>query len=168
MEPQKGQLKASRRATCVALAFLLMAGLGWPASAASQRLGTLTIKVTGACNAEGTVGVAVFADRRGFPEDVSHALRAEDASIDSATLSAQVTFSDLPVGSYAISVRHDENKNGRLDRNFLRIPREGYGASNNAAKRRRTPAFDDARFSLDTESQTVEIKLVYWPQRSRQ
>jgi len=36
------------------------------------------------------------------------------------------------VGKYAVSVFHDENSNGKLDTNFLGIPREGVGASNNA------------------------------------
>ena len=45
--------------------------------------------------------------------------------------SAICQFNDIPPGTYAIAVFHDENANGKLDKNFLGIPCEGYGASNN-------------------------------------
>jgi len=36
----------------------------------------------------------------------------------------------IPPGTYAIACYHDENDNGKLDTNFLGIPKEGTGASN--------------------------------------
>jgi len=122
---------------------------------------TLTIKVIGARNAKGKIGVALFQQAAGFPEDTSKAIRAQDVDIDTNTMSAQVVFGDLPEGVYAISVRHDENSNGKLDKNFVGIPKEGYGASNNAAKKRRAPKFDEAKFLLNGTGQTIEIKLIY-------
>jgi len=50
-------------------------------------------------------------------------------------LSAQVAFTDLHDGVYAVSVFHDENENQKLDKDFVGIPKEGYGASNNPKKR---------------------------------
>jgi uncharacterized protein (DUF2141 family) len=47
---------------------------------------------------------------------------------------------------YAVSVFHDENSNGKLDRNLLGIPREGVGASNNAVGHFGPLKFDDAAF----------------------
>jgi len=41
-------------------------------------------------------------------------------------------FPGVAAGTYAVSAFHDENSNGKLDRNFMGIPREGVGASNNA------------------------------------
>jgi uncharacterized protein (DUF2141 family) len=40
-------------------------------------------------------------------------------------------FPGVTPGTYAISVFHDENSNGKLDTNLLGIPREGVSASNN-------------------------------------
>jgi uncharacterized protein (DUF2141 family) len=57
-------------------------------------------------------------------------------------------------------VFHDENGNGKLDRNMVGIPKEGYGASNNPAKKMRAPTFDEAKFSVNSD-QTVEVKLAY-------
>ena len=46
---------------------------------------------------------------------------------------------NLPAGNYAVQVMHDENENNKLDTNFMGMPIEGYGFSNNprrdAAKR---------------------------------
>jgi len=41
-------------------------------------------------------------------------------------------FPGVAPGRYAVSVFHDENSNGKMDTNFIGIPREGVGASNNA------------------------------------
>jgi uncharacterized protein (DUF2141 family) len=121
----------------------------------------LTIKVIDARNAKGKVGVALFREARGFPEDTSKAVRAQDVDIDANTLTAQLVFGDVPQGVYALSVRHDENMNGKLDKNFLGMPTEGDGASNNPTKKLRAPTFDEAKFSLNTTDQTMEIKLIY-------
>ena len=43
-----------------------------------------------------------------------------------------VVFKDLEDGSYAIRYFHDENNNGELDTNFIGIPKEGFGFSNDA------------------------------------
>jgi len=123
--------------------------------------GTLTIKVVGARNANGKIYVALFQNPAGFPEKGSAALRREQADIDRQTLSAQVVFRDVPQGVYAVSVLHDENSNGKLDKNFFGIPEEGYGASNNPGKKMRAPNFDEAKFSMSSPDQTVEINLVY-------
>ena len=41
---------------------------------------------------------------------------------------------DVPAGTYAVAVYQDVNDNGKLDSNFIRIPKEPYGFSNNIEK----------------------------------
>jgi uncharacterized protein (DUF2141 family) len=48
-----------------------------------------------------------------------------------------------------------------MDKNFVGMPKEGYGASNNPKKRKRAPTFDEAKFSLNSTGQTIEITLIY-------
>jgi uncharacterized protein (DUF2141 family) len=43
-----------------------------------------------------------------------------------------ITFTNLKDGNYAIRYFHDENSNKELDTNFLGIPKEGIGFSNDA------------------------------------
>jgi uncharacterized protein (DUF2141 family) len=146
---------------CALLMVMLLPLLLLPAlSAQSVNTGTLTVRVVNARNANGEIRVALFKDAQGFPGDASLAFRTQRAQIDPHTLSATVVFTEIPQGVYAVSVFHDENGNGRLDKNFVGIPKEEYGASNNPAKKMGPPAFDEAKFSLGIQ-QLLEIRLVH-------
>lgn len=70
-----------------------------------------------------------------------------------------VTLKDIPVGVYAISVYHDENDNGNLDTNFLGIPKEDTGCSNNAPARFGPPKWEDAKFEVKNETIIQNINL---------
>lgn len=144
-----------------ALLFLLLWVPFRSLSAQNADTGTLTVRVTGARNNKGKIGVTLFQNAQGFPDDTSKAFRQQSVEIDSKTMSAQLTFKDLPQGTYAVSVLHDENGNGKMDKNFVGIPKEGYGASNNPKKKRRAPTFHESKFSLNSTEQTIEIALIY-------
>jgi uncharacterized protein (DUF2141 family) len=151
------------RLIAVAFSFFLLTTTGSAAPASAQMPGKskLIIKVAGARNAKGKIGVALFQNAVGFPEEAAKAVRQQNLDIDKGRLSTQVVFDNVPPGIYAVSVRHDENMNGKLDKNFLGIPQEGYAASNNPSKKLRAPTFDEAKFALNPTEQTIEIKLIY-------
>jgi uncharacterized protein (DUF2141 family) len=128
--------------------------------AQSSKSVTLTVQIVNARNANGLIRIALFQNDDGFPGDASRALRTQPAKIDPQTLTAQAVFSGIPQGTYAVMIFHDENGNGKLDKNMIGIPKEGYGASNNPAKKMRPPNFDEAKFSL-TPDQSIEVKLIY-------
>jgi uncharacterized protein (DUF2141 family) len=157
----KFSLQASRVvAELVIFGSVLVTALA-PARAQTQDTSTLTVRITGARNTKGQIGVTLFQDAQGFPDDTSKALRQQSVDIDPSTMSAQVTFKDLPQGTFAVSVLHDENGNGKMDKNFMGMPKEGYGASKNPKKQRRAPTFEGAKFSLNAAQQTIDIKLIY-------
>ena len=131
-----------------------------PLPAQSPNSAVFTVRIVNARNANGVVRIALFQSAEGFPGDASKALRTQPAKIDPQTLTAQAVFSVIPQRTYAVMVFHDENGNGKLDKNLVGIPKEGYGASNNPAKKMRPPTFDEAKFSL-TPDQSVEVKLIY-------
>ncbi len=155
------RIKISR----LALSSAVLVFLQWvhfPSLAAQTNdTATLTVRVAGARNTKGKIWVTVFQDAQGFPDDPSKAVRQQSVDIDPNTLSAQVTFKDVPQGTFAVSVLHDENGNGKMDKNFVGMPKEGYGASNNPKKKKRAPTFDEAKFSLNTSEQAIEITLIY-------
>ena len=122
---------------------------------------TLTIQVTGARNSKGRIALALFQSAAGFPGDSSKAIRTEQAEIDAQTRSAQFVLEGIPYGVYAVSIFHDENMNGKLDKNLVGAPKEGYGASKNPRKRMGPPPFDEAKFSVSQPEQSIEIKLIY-------
>jgi uncharacterized protein (DUF2141 family) len=61
-------------------------------------------------------------------------------------------------GSYAIAVFHDTNGDGKLDRNFIGLPSEPYGFSNNVG-RRGPPNFEAARITVKEPSTTIVIPI---------
>lgn len=74
---------------------------------------------------------------------------------------ARCDFEDIPPGTYAMAVVHDENMNGKLDTNWLGIPTEGYGFSNNAKAVLSAPPFSDASFPYDGQSIDLTMTLHY-------
>lgn len=121
--------------------------------------GSIQIKVSGLKNKSGQLGILIFTKKDGFPSDWQKAYKQILIPISGDI--AEYTFTDLPYGTYAVSVMHDENKNKKLDTNFLGIPKEGYGVSNNATGTMGPPKFEDASFTLDRDIITTDIKVNY-------
>jgi uncharacterized protein (DUF2141 family) len=155
----------SKRHLCVAIllaVFLTLAeGSAPPVEAQSTGGVTLTVQVTGARNVKGKIRAALFQGAKGFPNDASQAIQTQAANIDPQSLSAKIVFTGLRDGVYAVSVFHDENTNQKLDKNFMGIPKEGYGASNNPKKKMGPPGFEETKFQLSGQAQSLEIKLMY-------
>ncbi|MDZ7797023.1 MAG: DUF2141 domain-containing protein [Candidatus Marinimicrobia bacterium] len=72
-----------------------------------------------------------------------------------------IVFNDLPSGKYAFRYFHDENKNGKTDTNWLGIPKEGFGFSNDPAMLFGPPSFDKTVFELN-ESGVIRCKPTYY------
>jgi uncharacterized protein (DUF2141 family) len=70
-------------------------------------------------------------------------------------------FEDIPTGTYALAVIHDENMNGKLDTNLLGVPKEGYGFSNDVKAVRGAPTFSDASFRYDGQNLNFTLSLHY-------
>ena len=69
-----------------------------------------------------------------------------------------VIVPDLPPGDYAVAVAHDVNKNHKVDRNILGMPKEQWGMSNNPHATIKAPPFSAAKFSLRGD-QIVEVQI---------
>ena len=70
-----------------------------------------------------------------------------------------VTFINVPAGTYAVSLFHDENNNGKMDTNMFGIPKEDYGCSNNAKGFMGPPKWADAKFEVTNKTFNQTIKL---------
>lgn len=72
--------------------------------------------------------------------------------------SVTYVFRGVTPGMYGISVIHDENDNGRFDTNFLGIPKEGWGFSNNPEAKRKAK-FDEAKFQVGQKDVAITIHI---------
>lgn len=136
-----------------------------PAARSAPRPGdtsTLVVNVTGFRNAKGKVDALLFVRPEGFPDDDSKAIDKDEVPINPKTMTAQIIFKDVPRGLAAVTVLHDENVNRKIDKNFIGIPKEGYGTSNNPKKARHDPRWDEAKFPISLPQETIQIKLIYW------
>lgn len=137
------------------LAFVIaIAGLAQtPASAADMAL-----VVNGVANAKGLVMIAVYGGADTFRKDGSEIAAIR---LKSRKGGVKVTLNDIPAGTYAVAVYHDENADQKLDANMLGIPSEGYGFSNDARGVMGPPSFEDAAVTLRDGAATVTIELQY-------
>ncbi len=70
-----------------------------------------------------------------------------------------VVIDSLDWGEYAVRVFHDENSNGKIDTNFLGIPDEDYGYSNDASGWFGPPSWKNAMFTFDKTEMTIKIEV---------
>jgi len=121
--------------------------------------GRIVVKVFDAHNCTGDLGIALFNDKHGFPGEVEHAYRK--GGLHEIGESNRYLFENVPHGTYAISVIHDETCDGQLHKNCFGIPKEGVGTSNNPHFFLGPPSFDAASFKLDREEMEIEVHLKY-------
>lgn len=125
-----------------------------------MQAGMLTIQVDNLKNKSGQIGISVYNTSKGWPDKWEQAFHSELVPIESVP--AQIELPDLLVGRYAVSVIHDENSSGGLDKNFMSIPKEGYGVSNNVKPRSfGPPEFEKSVFLLTQSDTLISIKMNY-------
>ena len=70
-----------------------------------------------------------------------------------------LAFNNIPTGTYALAVFHDENNNNELDTNWMGIPREGYGFSNNVRPTFRPANFEESQFTHTGQTMSLTVKV---------
>jgi uncharacterized protein (DUF2141 family) len=101
-----------------------------PLLIAANSTATLDVTITGIKNTRGTLLTCVYKDKAGFPTCQKSATAIKQ-KLPIAGATMVVRFTGLPPGAYAVSVHHDEDGDGKLKTNFIGMPKEGVGVSNN-------------------------------------
>ncbi len=114
----------------------------------------ITVNISNLNSNTGKVYVSIFDSESNF---LNKGYKSLVTKIENK--SCTVTFKNIPKGIYAISMYHDENDNNKMDSNFLGIPKEDYGCSNNARGFMGPPKWEDAKFEVNNKSITQNIKL---------
>ncbi len=115
---------------------------------------TITVKISHLNSNVGKVYVALYNDESTFLDQMYKA-----TFVTIKDNSCEVEFKNIPNGTYAISFFHDENNNQKMDSNFLGIPKEDYGCSNNARGFMGPPKWEDAKFEINNTPITQSITL---------
>ena len=122
--------------------------------ASAAQAADLTIDVQGVAEAKGKILVAVYDKSEGWLKKAVKATR-----VDAVKGSTIVTISGLPEGTYAVSLYHDLDENGKLESNAIGIPTEPIGFSNDAMGAFGPASFDDAKVKLPAEGARIVVTL---------
>ena len=125
---------------------------------ATVHAGELKLELAGKGMAGNEVRIAIYNANapEQFPSDQSfYRGLVSETKEDRLT----VIVPDLPPGKYAVAAYVDDNRNGRQDTNFLGMPKEIYGFSNNARGMFGPPDFTAAAFEIGENIVTVSIHL---------
>jgi uncharacterized protein (DUF2141 family) len=117
---------------------------------------TLTIVVEGMDSSAGNLGVLVFNNEKGWAEDRTAAFK--DIAVPAQQGTQTLKVPDLPPGKYAVALIHDVNQNHKIDKNWIGMPKEQWGMSNNPHATIKAPPMSKATFEL-TKDMEIHITL---------
>ena len=138
---------------------LALAGLATGVAADASADSSLDVAVSGLRNKKGNVLVCLTPNSKAFP-DCSKDPKALTRNVK-ATALGSINFGEIAAGTYALSIIHDENANGKLDTSMA-IPKEGFGFSRNPKITFGPPKFKAASFALaGAGKQTVKMKYMF-------
>jgi uncharacterized protein (DUF2141 family) len=130
------------------LAIALALGASGPLRSASAA--TVTIIVRHVQTGKGVVRACLWNDPHGFPDCGRVKPRAQAAG--DAVEGVELHFYDVKPGTYAVSIMQDLNDNQVLETNFLGIPREPVGLSNNPVIfSLHRPTWNDVKFIVNQD-----------------
>jgi uncharacterized protein (DUF2141 family) len=118
-----------------------------------------TIKISDIRSGKGQIILNVFKNSEDYEnEKVSKKLIFEKKAISNDLM---IINCDLEPGTYGITLIDDENKNGELNKNFIGIPKEGFGFSNFFMEKMKKPVFDDFKITIKNANNKITIRVKY-------
>lgn len=144
----------------VSASLLAIAGCAVVNSANASFKSNLTVELDGIQNQRGQVCVRLFSSSQGFPDGATGKVTRQCSKINDSSMT--FSFNNLTSGSYALAAFHDQNGDGKLNRNSVGMPTEGYGFSNNPAiTRSGPPKYGQTIFLLAGPNTTIKIRMRY-------
>jgi uncharacterized protein (DUF2141 family) len=118
----------------------------------------IPVKITGIRSTKGNIVINVFKDQASYDKEVPYKLFTFDKkSIPQGMMTVNLS---LEPGIYGVTLLDDENGNGKIDKSFIGVPKEGFGFSNFFMTKMKKPSFDDFKVDLKTQPK-IEIRVNY-------
>jgi uncharacterized protein (DUF2141 family) len=143
-----------QKALCAG-AFIVLCCLH-PFEAPAQQV---TLKVTDIKSTKGKIIVIIFKDNKTFEDE--KAFRKIEFSKEHLKNGAMELHFTLEPGIYGITLLDDEDGNGVMNKNFIGIPKEGFGFSNYYLKKMARPHFDEFKTKINKGENTIIVKVKY-------
>jgi uncharacterized protein (DUF2141 family) len=107
--------------------------------------GTIVVNVSGIENNKGVIQIGLYNNEESFL-DYEKNFKGVFPKADKSGVS--YTFTNIPTGTYAIAVWHDENEDKTMNKNLFGAPKENYGFSKNIYGSFGPPDFEDVSFKV--------------------
>lgn len=136
----------------------LLSGLLMIFFASNIQAQALSVKVTDIRSSKGNIIIHVFKDQADYDKDLPHKkLSFDKSTLDGGTMTVKF---NLEPDIYGITLLDDENSNGKIDKNLIGMPKEGFGFSNFFLTKMKKPSFADFMVDLKTKP-AVAIRVKY-------
>lgn len=121
---------------------------------------SLAVRVDGLRNSKGAIQFSLYNKKGSIPDEKFKRFYRQKVMLVVKN-SSWATFKNLPKGTYAVSIHHDENRNGKINKGLI-LPTEGVGFSNyKSIGLRNRPSFSGASFKLNSNMKK-SIKVIYF------
>ncbi len=121
----------------------------------SLETGTLVINIQGLKNNNGKVFIGLYDSPESW-QGKAKIVHSKNLAI--VNCQAEWILENIPFGEYGIKFYHDENEDGKMNTNFLKMPKESFGFSNNVMGKFGPPDFEKAKFLFKSDHVSIEIK----------
>jgi uncharacterized protein (DUF2141 family) len=129
-----------------------------PAMAQSSAVADVVVNINGMRNAKGQLMICLTKNAKAFPDCTKDGSALK--KLVSASTPTGIRFTGVGLGTYAVSIVHDENTNNKLDTRVW-IPKEGFGFSRNPKIGMGPPKFSSASFIVGELGTTLSVKMKY-------
>lgn len=144
----------------IVMCMSLFAGLLFICGASKAQTRQVQVTISGVKTDKGQLVLNIFKDQATYEREQP----AKKIQVDKKKLVKGVTVVSIPLepGVYGITLLDDENSNGDMDRNVLKMPKEGFGFSNFYLEKMRRPTFEDFKIEVKVNNDNkVVIKVKY-------
>lgn len=118
--------------------------------------GRIVADISNLRNDKGVCRACLFNSPASFKGETGEPFQCVAAPVKNGI--ARAVFDNVPHGAYALFVFHDVNSNNKLDKNFIGIPKEGYGASRNKLPFASAPSYNENKFTVNDKT-TVKLDV---------
>jgi uncharacterized protein (DUF2141 family) len=121
---------------------------------------SLTIEITNIRFEKGWIRLGLYNHPDQFPVNPSRSYDFRKTSLKDGVM--EILLDDIRPGIYAISLLDDANGNDRMDYKLIKIPREGFGFSNNVKPGLKHPPYHECSFLIKKGPSRIRIEMQYF------
>jgi uncharacterized protein (DUF2141 family) len=154
------KLETLRAAGLAVFLVAMTPGLDALAAPCGQSPDEIVVRISNLRSDAGNVVAELYPDDpANFLKGRGRIARAFQPAVAQGTVDVCLTAPEP--GTYAVAVYHDENANVKFDKNWIGLPVEGYGISNNPTFFLRAPSFEEAKFETFKGLTVVPVEVRY-------